>query len=133
MRVLKVIVVLFALVGAFGVLLAIAPDLFVDCRAMSVSSAAAPDGRTIARHVQRECKPGYIPKADLEFHLANGEVVSITLGTSTTNQIGLTWEGNDRLTVTVPDELRAEAFDRTVRGIELRFRVLPTGALTAPR
>jgi hypothetical protein len=123
-RILKGVVTGLAVVGALGLLLAVAPDLFVDCRAQAVSSAVAPDGKTVARHVQRECKPDYVPKTDLEFRLADGRVVSIELGTARMNQVGLAWERNDRLIVTVPDELRAQAFDRTVQGIDVRFRVI---------
>jgi hypothetical protein len=112
-----------AVVGAAAIALSVVAQFAVDCAGQKISSAASPDGKTVAEHHQITCRTDNIPKAEIQLVRA-GARVGTDIGVATTNRIGLTWEADDSLVVSVPPGMD-KAFDRELQGVQLRFELVP--------
>lgn len=60
-----------------------------------------------------------------------GARVGTEIGVATTNSIGLTWEDDDSLVVSVPPGMD-KAFDRDLQGVQLKFEVVTDVAELTP-
>lgn len=119
-----------AVVGAAAIVLSVLAQFAVDCEGQRISSAASPNGKIVAEHHQSTCKSDNIPKAEIQLVHA-GTRVGTEIGVATTNRIGLTWEDDTSLVVSVPPGMDG-AFDRELQGVRLKFEVVPDAARRTP-
>ena len=119
-----------AVVGAAAIALSVVAQFAVDCAGQKISYAASPSGKTVAEHHQITCRSDNIPKAEIQLVRA-GARVGTEIGVATTNSIGLTWEDDDSLVVSVPPGMD-KAFDRELQGVQLKFEVVTDAAELTP-
>jgi hypothetical protein len=129
-RAARVAVGSLAVVGAAAIALSLLAQFAVDCEGRRISSAASPSGKTIAEHHQTTCRSDNIPKSEIQIVRA-GTRVGTEIGVATTNSIGLAWEDDDSLVVSVPPGMD-KAFDRELQGVRLKFEVVTDAARLTP-
>jgi hypothetical protein len=130
-RVARIAVGSLAVVGAAAIAVSVLAQFAVDCEGQRISSAASPNGKIVAEYHQNTCRSDNIPKAEIQLVHA-GTRVGTDIGIATTNSIGLTWEDDTSLVVSVPPGMDG-AFDRELLGIRLKFEVVPDTGRMRPR
>ena len=118
------------MVGAAAIVLSVVAQFAVDCEGRRISSAASPSGKIVAEYHQNTCRSDNIPKAEIQLVHA-GTRVGTEIGVATTNSIGLTWEDDTSLVISVPPGMDG-AFDRQLHGVRLKFEVVPDAARLTP-
>lgn len=129
-RAARIAVGSLAVVGAAAIVLCVLAQFAVDCEGQRISSAASPNGKIVAEHHQNTCRSDNIPKAEIQL-VHGGTRVGTEIGIATTNRIGLTWEDDTSLVVSVPPGMDG-AFDRELQGVRLKFEVVPDAARRTP-
>ena len=129
-RAARIAVGSLAVVGLVAIALSLLARFAVDCVGQKISSAASPSGKTVAEHHQTTCRSDNIPKTEIQL-VHSGSRVGTEIGVATTNSIGLTWDGDDSLVVSVPPGMD-KAFDRDLQGVHLKFVIVPNAVHLTP-
>lgn len=118
----KVAICILAAIGVAAILASALGPFATDCTTHRISSVASPSGEKTAEHFETFCKSEGMQKT--EIHLVRDGVRTRTaIGRSITGRIGLVWQDEDSLIITVPPGME-NAFDRPMQGVDLKFDVV---------
>jgi hypothetical protein len=118
----KIAVCIVAAIGVVAIAASLLGPFVTDCSTQRISSVISPSGGKKAEHFETRCKSEGMQTS--EIHLVqNGVRTRTEIGRSTQDRIGLAWEDEHSLVISVPPGMK-NAFDRPMQGVELKFQVV---------